>query len=143
MILKYFFQVMIKNTVQGIEVLTERIQDIKINDYIFLGNDLAFEQKFLNEIVKVCHEKIKDCDVSFHLSKRSMHVCCEMLTLTTTNVRMLLDIVHYFMNKYFCDSLSKLGWCAHYMLDRRSLVPFRTTRITDFYWFNNSLNKFN
>ena len=70
-----------------------------------------------------------------------MHICCEMLSLTTTNARMLLDIVDSSTKKYFCNGLSKLGWCAHYMLDRRSLDNFRTTRITDFYWINNSPNR--
>ena len=127
---------------QGIELLTKKIQDIKINDDIFHGNDLSFEQKFLNEIVEVCHEKIKDCELLFHLSKRSMHICCEMSTLTTTNARMLLDIFDSSMKKYFCDGLGKLGWCAHYMLDRRSLDTLRTTPITDFYWLDNSPNRF-
>ena len=73
-ILKVFFQVIIKNMAQEIELLTEKIQDVKIDDNIFFGKDLSFEQKFLNKIVKVCHEKIKDCEVSFHLSKRSMYI---------------------------------------------------------------------
>ena len=41
-----------------------------------------------------------------------------------------------------------LGWCSHYMLDRRSLgyckdiQVLRTTEVTEFYWFNNSPNRF-
>ena len=133
---------------QEIELLTEKIQDIKIDDDISFGKDLSFEQKFLNQIVEVCHEKIKDCEVSFHLSKRSMYICCEMSTLTTTNARMLLDIVDSSMKKHFSDGLSQLGWCAHYMLDRRNLDYYNsekishTTCLTDFYWFNNSPNRF-
>ena len=88
MILKVFLQVVIKNMAQEIELLTEKIQDIKIDDDISFGKDLSFEQKFLNQIVEVCHEKIKDCEVSFHLSKRSMYISCEMLTPTTINARM-------------------------------------------------------
>ena len=52
------------------------------------------------------------------------------------------------MKKHFCHGLSQLHWCTHYMLDRRNLdyytsekIP-RTTRLTDFYWFNNSPNRF-
>ena len=71
-----------------------------------------------------------------------MHICCEMSTLITTNARMLSDIVDSSMKKYFCDGLSKLGWCTDYMLDRRCLDTFLTTRITDFYCFNNSPNRF-
>ena len=86
---------------QGIELLTEKIQDIKINNNILFGKDLSFEQKFLNQIVEVCDEKKKDCEVSFHLSKRSIYICCEMSTLTTTNARMLLDVVDSSMKKLF------------------------------------------
>ena len=116
MILKVFFQSIIKDMAQGIELLTEKIQDIKINDNILFGKDLSFEQKFLNQIVEVCHEKIKDCEVSFHLSKRSIYICCEMSTLKTNNARMLLDVVDFSMKKLFSGGLSQLGWCAHYML---------------------------
>ena len=52
------------------------------------------------------------------------------------------------MKKHFSDGLSQLGWCAHYMLDRRNLDCYnsgkisRTTCLTDFYWFNNWPNRF-
>ena len=36
---------------QNMERLTEKMQDIKIKDDIFLGKDLSFEQKFLNHVV--------------------------------------------------------------------------------------------
>ena len=40
----------------------------------------------------------------------------------------------------------QLGWCAHYMLDRRSLTycsskSSQTPELTDFYWFNKSSNR--
>ena len=137
-----------KNMAQGIELLTKKIQDIKITDDIFFEKDFSFEQKFLNQIVEVYHEKIKDCEVLFHLSKTSMHICCEMLTLTTTSACMLLEIVDSSMKVHFRDGLSRLGWCAHYMIYRRNLdyyTPeknFCTSRLTDFYWFNNSSDRF-
>ena len=33
---------------QSMELLTKKMQDIKIIDDILLGNDLSFEQKFLS-----------------------------------------------------------------------------------------------
>ena len=105
---------------QGIKFQTKKKNDIKINDGIFLGNDLSFEQKFLNQVVEICHEKINYCEVSFHFGKRIMYICCEMLILTRTNASMLLDIVDFSMKKHFFDNLSQLGWCAHYMLDKRN-----------------------
>ena len=35
-----------KNMAQGIELLTKKIQDIKITDDIFFEKDFSFEQKF-------------------------------------------------------------------------------------------------
>ena len=45
MILINSFQVIIRNMAQSIEVLTVKMQDMKIGDDIFLGNDLSYEKK--------------------------------------------------------------------------------------------------
>ena len=42
---------------------------------------------------------------------------------------------HFFQKK----GLTEIGRCSNYMLDRRS---FKETIIVEFYWFNNSPNKF-
>ena len=135
---------------QSIELLTKKGQGIEINDDIFLVNDLSFEQKFLNQIVENFHKEIEDCKVSFHLSKKSMAICCEMSIMTETNTKKLLDIIDLSMEQhFFCiNGLSQLGWCAHYMLEKRILnycnsTKFsRKTELTEFYWFNNSPNRF-
>ena len=41
---------------QSTELLTEKMQDIKIKDNIHLENDLSFEQKFLNHVVDKCSD---------------------------------------------------------------------------------------
>ena len=122
------------------------MQDIKIKDDILLGNDLSFEQKFLNHVVDKCSAEIENCEVSFYFSKKSMTICCETLTILETIAKSLLDIVDLAMKShFFCtNGLRQLGWCAHYMLDRRSLTycssksPQQTADLTDFYWFNKS-----
>ena len=113
----------------SIELLTKKKQGIKISDDIFLGNNLSFEQKFLNQIVENCHKEIEDCEVSFHLSKKSMTICCEMSIMTETNTKQLLDIIDLSMeHHFFCiNGLSQLGWCAHYMLEKRSLNYYNST----------------
>ena len=55
-----FFQVIIKNTAQSMELLTKEMQEIKSEDNILLGNDLSFEQKFLNNAVDKCSEEIEN-----------------------------------------------------------------------------------
>ena len=141
-----FFQVIIRNKAQTMELLTEKMQDIKIKDNILLGNDLYFEQKFLNHVVDKCSAEIENCEVSFYFSKKSMTICCETLTISETIAKSLLDIVDLAMKShFFCtNGLRQLGWCAHYMLDRRSLTYYsskssqQTTDLTDCYWFNKS-----
>ena len=55
------------------------------------------------------------------------------------------------MGQYFFqkDSLRELGWCSHYLIDRRSVnykkeeQVFEKTGIIEFYWFNSWPNRFN
>ena len=46
---------------QSMEVLTKETQEIKIEDDILLGNDVSFEQKFLNNVNDKCSEEIENC----------------------------------------------------------------------------------
>ena len=137
-----------KNIAQSMELLTKEMQEIKIEDDVLLGNDLSFEQKFLNNIVDKCSEEIENCEVSFYFSKKSMTICCETLIITETIAKSLLDIVGSVMKQHFTSSLRQLGWCAHYMLHRRtityapiksSLMPKKWSHVPDlseFYWLN-------
>ena len=86
---------------QSIELLAEKMQDIKMGDDIFLGNDLSHEKKFLNQVIENCGKEIKDCEVSFSLSKKSMSICCETLVVTETIANKLLDIVDLSMEQHF------------------------------------------
>ena len=47
------------------EFLTKKLEEIKISDDIFLGNDLSYEGKFLNSVIKKMLQEIKDCEVFF------------------------------------------------------------------------------
>ena len=101
MTLVSFFQVIVRNIAQSMELLTEKMEDIKIKDDIFLGNDLSFEQKFLNHIVNKCSKGIENYKVSFHFSKKSMTICCKTLIMTKTIAKSLLDIVDLIMKQHF------------------------------------------
>ena len=80
-----------------------------------------------------------------------MSICCETLTITETIARKLLKIVDRVMDEHFfqINGLRQLGWCAHYMLDRRGLNDYtedkkellQKTKVTEFYWFNNLSNR--
>ena len=90
------------------------------------------------------------CEVSFYLHRRYMSICCETITMTDEIARKLLKSVDWLMDEHFFQTncLRQLGWCAHYMLDRRSLKYIedkkellRKTELTQFYWFNKSPNR--
>ena len=61
---------------QSMEVLTKETQEIKIEDDILLGNDLSFEQKFLNNVNDILATWIQLCNKilrSFSLEKGTRH----------------------------------------------------------------------
>ena len=74
----------------------------------FLGNDLSYEKKFLNQIAENCSKEIKDCEVSFYFSrKKIISICCKISVMTETIANKLLDIVgllieqHFFLSRWF------------------------------------------
>ena len=135
----------------SMEFLTEKMEEVKIADDIFLGNDLSYEENFLNRVIEKFGKELKDCEVSFYLHRKNMSICCETLTMTETIARKLLKIVDRLMDEHFfqTNGLRQLGWCAHYMLDRRGLNDYtedkkellQKTKVTEFYWFNNLSNR--
>ena len=139
-----FFQVMIKNMACNMDLLTKKLDEIKINEDVFLGNDLTFEQRFLNKLIEKIEQEIEqekiECEVSYYLHKKSMSICCETSIMTETIARKLLKLTDQLMDKHFFenDGLRKLGWCSNYMLDRRThnyhknRECFKKTEIVEF-----------
>ena len=127
----------------SIEFLTKKLEEINISDVIFLGNDLSSEEMFLNSVIEKIGQELKDCEVSFYLHKKSMTICSKTTTMTDVIARKLLKIVDRLIDEHFLqiNSLRQLGWCSHYILDRRSLnyfkdkQVFRNTEVIGFYWF--------
>ena len=105
----------------SIDFLTKKLEEIKISNDIFLGND--------------------NCEVSYYVNKRSISICCESLTMTENIARNLLRMVDWLMDEHFFqkNGLRELGWCSHYMSDRRSInyhkekKIFKKTEIVEFY----------
>ena len=69
-----FFQVVIKNVACSIKFLTEKMEEVKIADDIFLGNDLSYEENFLNRVIEKFGKENKDCEVSFYLHRKNMSI---------------------------------------------------------------------
>ena len=64
---------------QAIDLITKKLEEIKIVKDNFLGNDLSFERKFLDDVTEMLGKELKDCEVSTYLGKKSMAICCETL----------------------------------------------------------------
>ena len=71
-----FFQVIIKNMVCDMGLLTKKLDIIKINEDVFLGNDLTFEQRFLNKLIEKIEQEIEQEKIemqSFLLSSQKKY----------------------------------------------------------------------
>ena len=71
-----FFQVIIKNMVCNMGLLTKKLDIIKINEDVFLGNDLIFEQRFLNKLIEKIEQEIEQEKIemqSFLLSSQKKY----------------------------------------------------------------------
>ena len=66
-----------------------------------MGNDLSYEEKFLNNVIEKIDQEIENCEVSYHLSKKSMSICYESLTMTETIARKLLKWADWLMDEHF------------------------------------------
>ena len=71
----------------SVDVLTKKLEEIKIADDIFLGKDLSYKQNFLNAIIERLDEELKECKVSSYLNKKSMAIFCETLALTKVDAK--------------------------------------------------------
>ena len=85
----------------SLDFLTKELEEIKISDDVLLGNDLSNEKIFLNKVIENFEQKIDDCEVSYYVSKRSMSICCESLTMTETIAKKLLKLTDWLMDKHF------------------------------------------
>ena len=133
----------------SMEVLTKQLEEVNINKDIFLGNDLNLELKFLNAIIEYLEKKCEHCEVSFYTHKRMMSICCEIPTMNEEYARNVLRMVDWLMDEHFFqqNGLRELGWCSHYMFDRRTLNYhnhefLKKTEVVEFYWFNKLPNRF-
>ena len=59
-----FFSSTMNNIVQAIDLITKKLQsikeEIKIAKDNFLGNDLSFERKFLDDVTEMLGKELKD-----------------------------------------------------------------------------------
>lgn len=60
-----------------VNILVEKLHEIKTTDDIFSGEDLSFEKRFLEAVTENLVKDLGNCEVSHYLSKKSMAICCD------------------------------------------------------------------
>ena len=65
----------------SVDVLTKKLEEIKISEEIFLGKDLSYEEKFLSSVIEEIEQEIEDCEVSYYLNKKYTTICYKSLKL--------------------------------------------------------------
>ena len=72
---------------------------------LFLGNDLTFEQRFLNKLIKKIEQEIEqekiESNISYCLHKKSMSIGCKTLIMTEMIARKLLKLTDQLMDEHF------------------------------------------
>ena len=134
----------------SVESLTKKLEEVKISDDCFFGDDLSYEEKFLNEIETKIKKEIKNSEISWYLSKRSMSVCFENSIMNEKIAKDLLSKINWLMDAHFFqkNGLRELGWYSKYLLNRGSVNHHKEQQIlqkaeiVEFYWFNSSPNRF-
>ena len=61
----------------SVESLTKKLEQFKISDDCFFGDDLPYEEEFLVKAQKEIEQEIEGSEISYCLSKRSMSLCFE------------------------------------------------------------------
>ena len=68
----------------------KKLEEVKINDDCFFGEDLSYEQEFLNKVGEKIEKEIEGSEVSYFFSKRSMIVCFEISKINESIAKQLL-----------------------------------------------------
>ena len=136
---------------QAIDEISNLLENIKLAKDNFLGKDLSVERNFCDAVSEQVAKELKDCEVSTFLGKKIMAICCETFVLNESTGKILLKVIDEMVDEHFFkkDGLLQLGWCSQYKIDSRIMHYPRPlinkivkTSIVEFYWLNNSKNRY-
>ena len=68
----------------------KKLEEVKISDDCFFGEDLSYEQEFLNKVGEKIEKEIEGSEVPYFFSKRSMTVCFEISKMNKSIAKQLL-----------------------------------------------------
>ena len=106
------------------ELLIKKIEQIKISDDCYSGENLEHGYNFLHELEQKIEEKFDDSSCSNFFGKRTMSLCVKMKEeLNEEKIKKLLELVDWITDEHFAQKLilCQVGWCAQQMLQKRIL----------------------
>ena len=106
------------------ELLIKKIEQIKISDDYYSGENLEHEFNFLHNLEQKIEEKFDDSSYSNFFGKRSMSFCVEMKEeFDEKKAKKLIEIVDWITDEHFAKKsiLRQMGWCVNQLLQKRIL----------------------
>ena len=88
------------------ESLVTKIEQIKISDDCYFGENLEHGHYFLNDLEEKIQENFEDSGCSSFFGKRTMKLCVEMnQEITETKAKKILKIVDWLTDEHFAKKL--------------------------------------
>lgn len=106
-------------------------------------------KKILKATATELEKTFNGSEVYFCFTKRRMSLCFEILIMDEPIAKRLLFKVDWMIDEHFFqkNGLHELGWCCHYLLDKRSYNYYKDKQVfcktqnAEFIWFNYSRNR--
>ena len=84
------------------ESLIKKIEQIKISDYCYSGENLNYECNFLHELEQKIEDKFDDSSCSNFFGKRTMSLCVEMKgKFNEVKIKKLLELIDWITDEHF------------------------------------------
>ena len=126
-------------------IVNKKIEQIKIRNDCYSGENLEHEFNFLYNLEQKIEEKLDDSSCSNFFGKRSMSFCVEMKEeFDEKKSKKLIKLVDWITDEHFANKsiLHQVGWCANQLLQKRILnykkgeELVKRVYLVEFYWFN-------
>ena len=85
----------------SVESLIKQLEKVKINDDCFFGEDLSYEQNFLEKIEEKIEKEIPGSEISYFFRKRSMALCFKIPSMNEKIAKDLLLKIDWLMDEHF------------------------------------------
>ena len=106
----------------SVESLTKKLEEVKINDDYFFGEDLSYKQNFFEKIKEKVEQEILGPEISYFLRKRLMALYFEIAMMNERIAKDLLLKIYWLVGEHLKKKWAgELGWCSKYLLERRSV----------------------